>query len=39
MLKLNDNKTELMLVTYEELGLSMTYLLQSLLVMLKFPSN
>ena len=35
MLTLNDNQTELMLVT----SLSITYLLQSLLVMLKFLSN
>ena len=30
MLKLNDNKTELMLVTSKELSISITYLLQSL---------
>ena len=39
MLKLSDNKTELMFVTPKELSISITYLLQSLLVMLKFPSN
>ena len=38
-LNLNDNKTELMLVTSKELGISMTYLLQSLSAMLRFPSN
>ena len=30
MLRLNDNKTELMLVTSKELSISITYLLQSL---------
>ena len=39
MLKLNDNKTELMLVTTKKLSISTTYLLQSLLEMLTFPSN
>ena len=37
MLKLNDNKTKLMLVTSKKLSISITYLLQSLLTMLKFP--
>ena len=37
MLRLSDNKTELMLVTSKELSISITYLLLSLLVMLKFP--
>ena len=39
MLKLNDSKTELMLVTSKDLNISIIYLLLSLLVMLKFPSN
>ena len=39
MLKRNDNKTERMLATSKELSISITYLLQSLLEMLKFPSN
>ena len=39
MLKLNDNKTELMLVTPKELSISISYLLQSQLPMLKLPSN
>ena len=34
-----DDKTELMLVTSKELGISITYLLQSLSAMIKFPSN
>ena len=39
MLNLNVNKTELMFVTSKELSIFITYLLQSLLEMLKFPSN
>ena len=39
MLKLNDSKTEFMLVTSKNLNMSITYLLLSLWVMLKFPSN
>ena len=39
VLELNDNKTELMLVTYKELIISITYLLQSLSAMIKFHSN
>ena len=36
MLKLNDNKTELMLVSSKKLSISIAYLLQSLWEMLKF---
>ena len=39
MRKLNYNMTELMLVTSKKLSISITYLLLSLLEMLKFPSN
>ena len=39
MLKLNDSKTELMLVTSKDLSISITYLLLSLLTMLNFPAN
>ena len=37
MLKLNDNKTELILVTSIELSITITYLLQSQSAMLNFP--
>ena len=39
MLKLNDNRIEFMLVTSKGKSISITYKLQSLSVMLKFPSN
>ena len=39
MLKLNDNRTKLMLVTSKELSISITFLLQSLSAMLNFTSN
>ena len=39
MLKLNNNKTELVLATSKKLSISITYLLQSLLAMLQFHSN
>ena len=39
MLKLNENKTELMLVTSKKVSIFIAYLLQSLLEMLKLPSN
>ena len=35
----HENKTELMLITSVELSIFITYLLQSLLAILKFPSN
>ena len=39
MLNINDNKTELMLVTSKQLSISIIQLVQSLLIMLKFLSN
>ena len=39
MLRLSDNKTELMLVTLEDRSISITYLFQSLMAMMKFPSD
>ena len=39
MLRINDNKTELMLVTSKRTSISITYLLQLLSAMLRFPSN
>ena len=38
-LKVNDNKTELMLGTSKKISISIAYLLLSLWVMLKFPSS
>ena len=39
MLKLSDNKTDIMRVASKELSITIAYLLQSLLAMLKFPSD